>query len=125
MGARQWTDNILTWTRRKRRKRRRRRSSTSPFSSYFDAATIAVGKETKKAAVREPEWSGYGSGDIATNAAATEEGPRPTRMQEQSGHGIVATKVDAAAAWSDVVLADDVEAPHYNNQSVAARQRRT
>ena len=93
-------------------------------SSCFDAATIAVGKEVKKAAAKEPEWSGYRYWHITTNLKAKEEGPWPTHMQERSGRGIGATKVDVAATWSDVALADDAEAPYYNNQSLGARLSR-
>ena len=62
------------------------------FSLCFNAATIAAGKEVEKAAAGEPEWAGYGYGDIATDATATEEGPRLTRTPKWSGRREVGYK---------------------------------
>ena len=55
------------------------------FSLCFGAATIAAGKEVETATSGEMEWSVYGYGLDATDDAATEEGPRPTRTPERSG----------------------------------------
>ena len=69
-------------------------------------------RDLETAAAEEPERTDCGYGDNAMDATGTEEGPS-TNAQA----GVVqaaeewATTVDDAAAWSNVALADDTEAP--------------
>ena len=77
------------------------------FSSYFDTATIAAGKEMEKAAAREPEWTPPRRRTPLTRTAA---GP--------GGGWELATMVDNAAVQSDVASADNARAARCNNQPV-------
>ena len=69
-------------------------------------------RDVETAAAKEPEKTGCGYEDNAMDAAATEEGPSTDAQA-----GVVqaaeewATTVDDAAAWSNMALADDTEAP--------------
>ena len=59
-------------------------------------------------------------GDIASDAVAIDEGPKPTRTR---GPGMEkwTTTIDASTTWLDIAPVDDAEVGQYNNQSVGAR----
>ena len=69
-------------------------------------------RDVKTTAAKEPERTGCGYGDNTMDAAATEEGPLTDAQASvvQVAEDWAAT-VDDAAAWSNVALADDTEAP--------------
>ena len=65
---------------------------TFVFFSSFNAAIIAARMEVETAVAGGMERTIYGYGRVTTNSVATEEGPRPTRTLERSGHGGVGHK---------------------------------